>query len=95
MAICIKLSAGFTNLSWAAVCVVAFGYSFTLPLKVLRQLPLALAYGMRGGVGAIATACTGYILRGEPFTILMGAGVEVVLAGIAIFGKGFAKDEAR
>ena len=61
--------------------------------------PSAAAFGAglrdAGGVGAIATACTGYILRGEPFTILMGAGVEVVLAGIAIFGKGFAKDEAR
>lgn len=94
-ATCMKLSAGFTNLPWTIACIVAFGCSFTLLSKVLQRLPLALTYGVWGGVGTIATACIGYLLWGEPFTVLMGAGVAVVLAGIAILGRGFARDEAR
>lgn len=93
-ATCMKLSAGFTNSSWTIACIVAFGCSFTLLSKVLQRLPLALTYGVWGGVGTIATACIGYLLWGEPFTVLMGAGVAVVLVGIAILGKGFARDEA-
>lgn len=94
-ATCMKLSVSFTNLPWTIVCIVAFGCSFALLSKVLQRLPLALTYGVWGGVGTIATACIGYLLWGEPFTVLMGVGVAVVLAGIVILGRGFAKDEAR
>lgn len=94
-ATCMKLSAGFMNLNWTITCIVAFGCSFALLSKVLQSLPLALTYGVWGGVGTIATACIGYLLWGEPFTILMGAGVAVVFVGIVILGRGFAKDEAR
>ena len=94
-ATCMKLSAGFTNLPWTAACIVAFGCSFTLLSKVLQRLPLALTYGVWGSVGTIATACIGDLLWGAPFTVLRGAGVAVVLAGIAILGRGFARDEAR
>ena len=92
-ATCMKLSTGFTNLPWTVACIVAFACSFFLLSKVLQRLPLALTYGVWGGVGTIATACIGYILWGEPFTALMALGVTVVLTGIAILGRGFAKDE--
>ena len=84
-ATCMKLSTGFTNLAWTVACIAAFACSFFLLSKVLQRLPLALTYGVWGGVGTIATACIGYILWGEPFTALMALGVAVVLAGIAIF----------
>lgn len=92
-ATCMKLSAGFTHIPWTIACIAAFSCSFVLLSKVLQQLPLAFTYGVWGGVGTIATACIGYLLWGEPFTPLMGAGVAVVLAGIVVLGKGFAKDE--
>ena len=87
-ATCMKLSTGFTNLPWTVACIVVFACSLFLLSKVLQRLPLALTYGVWGGVGTIATACIGYILWGEPFTALMALGVAVVLAGIAILGRG-------
>lgn len=68
---------------------------FTEAAPDARAPALGDGDGCRGGVGTIATAFIGYLLWGEPFTALMGVVVAVVLAGIAILGKGIAKEEGR
>lgn len=84
----LKLSEVFTALGPSIVVVVAYIASFALLTYALADLPLGLAYGVWCGVGTVLTAAIGVIVFGDPFTLLTGIGLLLVVAGIALMGQG-------
>lgn len=88
-ATCMKLTAGFTDPGYSVATVVLFATSFTLLSQVLTILPIGFVYGVWGGIGTIATALVGTALWGDPLNAVMGVGMAVIIAGIALLAQGF------
>lgn len=63
--------------------VMGFTGAFALLAKALRTgMALGVAYGIWGASGVALTAVMSRILFGEPLTILMTAGIVIVVAGV-------------
>jgi small multidrug resistance pump len=75
----------------ALYVVVAVGYvaSFLLLAAVLRRgMGLGVAYGIWGALGVVCTAVLSAVLYDEPLTLLMGAGIAVIIAGVLLVEMG-------
>jgi small multidrug resistance pump len=71
--------------------VVAFGYTgaFLLLSAGLRNgMPLGVAYGIWGATGVAVTAVLSSLFFHEPVTVLMGAGIAIVMAGVLLVNLG-------
>ena len=65
--------------------LVAAGYlaAFVFLALVLRAgMALGVAYGIWGASGVALTAVMSLIVFGEPLTLMMGAGVVLIMAGV-------------
>jgi small multidrug resistance pump len=72
------------------VLVVA-GYvgSFVLLTMVLRAgMPVGVAYGIWGASGTAATAVLAAALFGDAFTLLIAAGIGLIIAGVLLVEVG-------
>lgn len=56
--------------------------SFGLLSLGLRTLPLGNAYAVWVGIGALGTALAGMLLWQEPFSVMKGVSLLLVVAGI-------------
>lgn len=82
-AVGLKYSDGFTRL-WPSVgTAAAMAVSFGLLSLGLRTLPLGNAYAVWVGIGALGTALAGMLLWQEPFSVMKGVSLLLVVAGIA------------
>ncbi|MEG0070507.1 MAG: multidrug efflux SMR transporter [Raoultibacter sp.] len=84
----LKLSESFTILEPSILTVVGYTISFTLLIIVLKKLPLGLVYGIWGGAGTVLTTVLGIVFWGDPFSLLTGLGVALIVAGIYLLNKG-------
>lgn len=69
----------------ALYTVVVVGYvgAFVCLSLVLRAgMGLGVAYGIWGACGVVLTAVFSMVLFGEPLTLLMGAGIALVIGGV-------------
>ncbi|RJL30954.1 DMT family transporter [Bailinhaonella thermotolerans] len=82
MALCLKLSDGFSR--WLpAVGVLGFGgLSFTLLALALRQLEVGTAYAVWTGIGALGTAVLGILLMGDQASPLKIASLVLIVLGV-------------
>lgn len=90
-----KLSNGFTHPLFTLVTLVAYTAAFGVFTVVLKRIPLGLAYGIWGGVGTVGTALIGILAWGEPFGWITGAGIALVVGGVALLNRGTQEIEAR
>ncbi len=66
-----------------AVVVVGYVGAFVCLSLVLRAgMGLGVAYGIWGACGVVLTAVFSMVLFGEPLTLLMGAGIALVIGGV-------------
>ena len=93
-AICLKACAGFTVLAPSIATVIGYGLSIGLLVKILQHLPLGLVYGIWGGVGSAATMLVGVLVWGDPFTLLTGVGLVLIVGGCYLLNKGTDEIEA-
>lgn len=77
-----KSSQGFTKLNASIVTIVAMIASFTLLSIAMKSLPLAVAYPIWVGIGAIGSAIAGVVLHSERLTPGQWLSVGLVAAGI-------------
>lgn len=89
-----KLSCGFTVLPWGIAAVVGYFTSLALFTRILKYLPLGLAYGIWGGIGCVATTIIGCLLWGDPFTGLTAAALVFIIGGVVLMSKGDEEAEA-
>lgn len=81
----------------ALYVVVVIGYlaAFVfLAATLKRGMPLGVAYGIWGAAGVALTAILSAVIFGEAFTIGMGAGVVLIIAGVLLIETG-SHEEAR
>ncbi|WP_408894965.1 DMT family transporter [Paenibacillus taichungensis] len=80
----LKLSDGFTNLLPSIGLVVGMALSFYFLTMCLKTIPLSTAYAIWAGVGTAITALLGVILWNDPFNMLSGIGLILVIGGVVL-----------
>ncbi|MGX1830050.1 DMT family transporter [Paenibacillus taichungensis] len=80
----LKLSDGFTNLLPSIGLVVGMALSFYFLTMGLKTIPLSTAYAIWAGVGTAITALLGVILWNDPFNMLSGIGLMMVIGGVVL-----------
>lgn len=81
-AISLKLSNGFSKLSYSILTIVFLIVSFFLLALALKKLPVGTAYAIWTGIGAAGTVLTGVIFLQEPLEILRCLCLIFILVGI-------------
>jgi quaternary ammonium compound-resistance protein SugE len=78
----LKPAEGFTRL-WPSLAVVVFGTAAVVTLtKALNEIPLATAYAVFTGIGAVGTVVVGILAYGEPATAGRLLSIAIVITGI-------------
>lgn len=81
----LALKAALTAPAWYLLTAAGYIGAFLLLARVLRAgMPLGVAYGAWGATGVVLTAVLSTLLFGEPFTVLMGVGIALVVAGVLV-----------
>ncbi len=83
-----KLSNGFQKKLPILGIVAGYALAFALLGLAVKELPLGLAYGIWGGVGAALTAVVGAVFWKEGMGVRKVIGVLLVVAGIAALEMG-------
>ncbi len=81
-----KLSNGFTHLTYSILTIVTMMASFGLLSVAMRTLPLGTAYTVWTGIGAIGAFIVGIAFLGEQIS-LMRAGAAVLIVGGLVLMK--------
>lgn len=83
-AISLRFSEGFTQLFPTAVALASFALALYLVSRVMRTLPVSVAYPVWAGVGTAGVTLIGVLELGESLGALKGLGVVLVVAGVVI-----------
>lgn len=87
----LKASDGFSKPAYAALMVVGYISAFTfLTLALGRDLPLGVAYGIWAAAGVAAVAILSVPIFNETLSLMQGAGIALVIAGVAALELGAA-----
>lgn len=85
----LSLRAAVDHPGWYAVVVVGYVAAFVCLAGVLRRgMPLGVAYGIWGATGVALTAALSSVIFGEPFTLLMTAGIVLIIGGVLLVEVG-------
>lgn len=80
--------------AWLLLTICTDGIAlFILGLLLRRGMQLSVAYGIWGAGGVALTALVGTLAYGEPFTLLMGVGIVLVIAGVLLVEFGSSHDD--
>ena len=72
-----------------AVVVIGYAASFVfLTLVLKRGMALGVAYGIWGAIGVAMTAVLSAVIFGEAFTVTMGLGMALIIAGVLLVEMG-------
>ncbi len=75
----------------ALLGVVAVGYiaAFYFLAQVLKMgMPVGVAYGIWAAFGVSLTALLAVVIYSEPFTLLMGIGIVIIIGGVLLVELG-------
>jgi quaternary ammonium compound-resistance protein SugE len=79
-----KLSNGFTHLTYTLITVVMMMASFGLLSFAMRSLPLGTAYTVWTGIGAVGAFVVGIAFLGEQFSPLRLLAATLIIAGLVL-----------
>lgn len=82
MALCLKLSKGFSVLIPSAGFLVFAVISFLLLNLGLKQLEVGTAYAVWVGIGAVGTALVGMLVMGDSASPLKLAALALIIIGV-------------
>ena len=83
-AIGLRFSAGFTVFVPTALALGAFCIALFLVSRVMRQLPVSIAYPVWAGGGTAGVALIGLFVLGEPPTATKIAGIVLIMVGVVL-----------
>ena len=83
-----KVSDGFSRL-WPSLGMVA-GYvtAFGLLTFALKTMQVGTAYALWAGLGTALVAVIGMVVFAEPFSLVKGAGLVLVIGGVVMLNLG-------
>lgn len=74
---------------WFVPVVVGYVIAFTMLSMALNAgMPLGVAYGIWTAAGVAITAVLSKVLFREPFTLLMAAGIALIMGGVLLIQLG-------
>lgn len=85
----LRASDGFTRWQWAIPVVIGYVGAFALLSQVLRLgMHVGVAYAVWAGVGVALTAVLARFIFQDPLTWIMGLGIVLIGAGVALVELG-------
>jgi small multidrug resistance pump len=79
----LRASDGFRKKIWIAPMVIGYLVSFTmLSVTLSLGMPVGVAYGVWSAAGVALIAVIARALFKEPLTLLMVAGIALIIAGV-------------
>lgn len=83
----LKLSDGFSNVLPSIGVVIGMGLAFYSLSISLRTIPLSLAYAIWSGVGTALTALIGILIWNDPFNLLTGLSLLIIIGGLVLLNS--------
>ena len=78
----LKKSEGFTQLWPSLLFLLLLGVSMGLLALAIRDIPIGIAYPVWTGIGAVGAVVVGMLFFGEPFGLLKGLFLMMIIVGI-------------
>jgi len=79
-----KLSNGFTNLTYSVVTIVMMMASFGLLSFAMRTLPLGTAYTIWTGIGAVGAFIVGIVFLNEHLSVMRVLAAILIVSGLVL-----------
>ncbi|MEK3905396.1 MULTISPECIES: DMT family transporter [unclassified Paenibacillus] len=83
----LKLSNGFSSVLPSIGVVLGMGLAFYCLSISLRTIPLSLAYAIWSGVGTALTALIGILIWNDPFNLLTGISLLIIIGGLVLLNS--------
>lgn len=80
----LRFSEGFTLLLPTVVALTAFTLALYLVSRVMKQLPVSIAYPVWAGGGTAGVALVGVLVMGETVSAVKIAGILLVMGGVIL-----------
>jgi small multidrug resistance pump len=80
----LRFSAGFTLALPTLAALLAFTLALYLVSKVMKVLPVSIAYPVWAGGGTAGVALIGIVALGEPLNVLKALGLALVIVGVVL-----------
>ena len=80
----LRFSKGFTLVLPTLTALVAFALALYLVSRVMKRLPVSIAYPVWAGGGTVGVALIGVLALGEELNALKALGVVLVVVGVVI-----------
>ncbi|EPP9339052.1 DMT family transporter [Pseudomonas aeruginosa] len=86
-AISLRFSEGFTQLFPTAVALASFALALYLVSRVMRTLPVSVAYPVWAGGGTAGVALLGILVLGEALNAIKALGILLVVVGVILVNR--------
>lgn len=87
--LCLRQSDGFRKRRWIAPVLAGYAVSYSLLyVSLMNGMPLGIAYGIWAACGVALTAVLARKIFQEPLTLLMGAGIALMVCGVVLVRMG-------
>jgi small multidrug resistance pump len=80
----LRFSAGFTLILPTLAALLAFTLALYLVSKVMKILPVSIAYPVWAGGGTAGVALIGILMLGEELSILKALGLAFIIVGVVL-----------
>jgi small multidrug resistance pump len=80
----LRFSAGFTLVLPTLTALLAFTLALYLVSKVMKVLPVSIAYPVWAGGGTAGVALIGIVILGEDLSILKALGLALIITGVVL-----------
>jgi small multidrug resistance pump len=87
----LRFSEGFTLVLPSLVALTAFALALHLVSRVMKRLPVSVAYPVWAGGGTAGVALIGVLALGEEFSAAKALGVVLVVVGVIVVNMGSEK----
>jgi small multidrug resistance pump len=75
---------GFRDPVWTAAVLGGYALSIWLLTLVIRDIPVSVTYAVWAGLGTAGIAVVGVVLLHEPWDLLKGLALLMILGGVVI-----------
>jgi small multidrug resistance pump len=80
----LRFSEGFTVMLPTGIALAAFAVALFLVSRVMKTLPVSIAYPIWAGGGTAGVAIIGIVVLGEELSVTKAIGVALVMLGVVI-----------
>ncbi|KES16001.1 MULTISPECIES: DMT family transporter [Gilliamella] len=80
----LKLSNGFTNLTFSIITIVGYSASFYILSLALKTIPVGIAYAIWSGIGIIIISLIAWIFLKQSLDLAALIGMGFIIFGVVI-----------